>query len=202
MRYYKISTLTSLIMLSFLLGCKGSKQLVDTDRSKGIESFSLNETQELLQLGLSTNHINAFFSEEERDKGVSILINDFIEPFYKDIKLEKFGKKVKFRNKQEIHNKLDEKFINILLGYKEGDEIMLIYMMSFRSYAMKVKFAKRDNKWVKKTKDFSIEIKPSAIYNYRDKEVKCLAYNIILKKYPEKYTSEKFSYMRNCQKYE
>jgi hypothetical protein len=191
------------MMVCCQLGCKGAKKSVDKSNDKeGIESLSLKETQEILQLGLSTNHINAFFTNEERNIGISILITDFIKPFYKDIKLEKFGKKAKFQTKQEIYNKLDEKFINILLGYKEENEIMLLYMMSFRSYAMEVKFIKHDDKWVKITKDFSTEIKPRAIYNYRDKKIKCLAYSILLKKYPEKYDSERFSYMRSCSKYD
>ena len=34
---------------------------------------------------------------------------------------------------------------------------------------MEVEFVKRNNEWIKITKDFSTEIKPKAIYNYRDK---------------------------------
>lgn len=203
MRFFKIAKLLSIIICCFVLGCKGTKQSINKNNdAKGIKSLSLIETQKILQEALSTNHINALFTEEEKSKGVSILITDVIEPFYKYIQLEKFGKKVKFQTQQEVYDELNEKFLNIVLGYIEGDKLKLYYIMSSRSYAMEVDFIKRDNKWIKATKDFSTEIKPRAIYNYKDIEVKCLAYSILLKKYPKKYSADKYSYMRDCSKYD
>lgn len=190
-----------LILFPLTYTCKSNKNIVERDNSVDnlkvfMQSLSNNERQYILQEGLNTNHIDNFFTEEEKQYGVTILVTDFIQSYYKNIKLVKFNKPVYFQTHKEIYNELNEKFIDIFNGYKSNDTIVINYGLRSKFYAMEVKFIKKNNKWIKVTKDLNSKKQSPKIVNFTKNKETCLAYSILKKKYPEKY-----SYIRLCNEF-
>ncbi|WP_344928906.1 hypothetical protein [Aquimarina addita] len=52
-------------------------------------SFDHKELNDILQSALNLNHIDFFFKQPEKEKGLTIVINDFVAPYYKNLFLKK-----------------------------------------------------------------------------------------------------------------
>lgn len=191
----KIISLFFLII--FCMSCKSQNTLNESNSKKSIiEGLSFGEMQEILQQGIETNHLDNYFSEEEKKEGVTIVVNDFIKPIIDQLKLMKFDQNVKFETHQQIYNGLNEKFIDISLGYIENDNMMINFSIRGRFNAMFIKYIRQNGKWIKTTTDWNKNAINRGEVNFIDDKENCLAHGILKKKYPEKYY-----YLATCKEY-
>lgn len=184
-------------LILFCISCKSQNTLNESDPKRSIiEGLSFEEIQGILQQGIETNHLDNYFSEEEKKQGVTIVVNDFIKPIIGQLKLKKFDQNVKFETHQQIYNELNEKFIDISLGYIENDNMMINFSIRGRFNAMFVKYMRQNGKWMKTTTDWRKDVVNKGEVKFNNDKENCLAHAILKKKYPKKYY-----YLAICKEY-
>jgi len=183
----KIS-ITYVLIVLLLTSCKSQNidKTIEQPRTN-FQSLSDDEVEHILQEGLNTNHLDMYFSEEDKVHNITILINEFISPYFEGIALTKFGNAVRFRSYEEIYNDLNEKFIDIDIINQSQDELVINYAMRSRFNSMFVHFKKQEGKWVKITKNFDEGVTNMQTTQFAKNKETCLARAILRKKYPEKY---------------
>lgn len=186
-----------ILLFLTILSCK-SKNIIDNDINlkKTFNELSIEEIQNILQKGIETNHLDSYFTEDEKKEGVIVVINDFINPYASKINLLKFNEKVHFKTHEQIYNDLNEKFIDITLGYEEKNRLMINFGIRGKFNAMFVKYDLENGAWVKTTKNFNEGSENLSTVNFRNDKENCLAHAILKKKYPKKYY-----YLNKCNQY-
>src|SRR5690606_24525298 len=112
------------------------------------------------------------------------------------LKLKKFDQNVKFETHQHIYNELNEKFIDISLGYIENDSMIINFSIRSRFNAMFVKYMRQNGKWIKTTTDWRKDVVNKGEVKFNNDKENCLAHAILKKKYPKKYY-----YLTTCKEY-
>ncbi|WP_459212881.1 hypothetical protein [Aquimarina rhabdastrellae] len=138
---------------------------------------------------LSLNHIGYFLNEEEKQNGMSIVINESIKPYYKKLSLKMFNKEIKFKNHKELYKANDPFFLEFIELNQKEDIIHLIYAFRKEKYIVDAKFKKKEDQWILETKN--LLHKPKAIYNIRRTKEHCLLYAIL---YPDKIIDKCLEY--------
>lgn len=197
MKYNFLKKFSFFALVIFCLSCKSQEILYETNSNKSIiEGLSIEEIKDVFQQGIETNHLDNYFSEEEKKEGITIVVNNFIKPIVNHLKLKKFNQNVKFETHQQIYNKLNEKFIDISLGYIKDDNMMINFSIRGKFNAMFVKYSKQNGKWIKTTADWKNGVVNKGEVKFNNDKENCLAHAILQKKYPEKYY-----YLSKCKDY-
>ncbi|MDH7444940.1 hypothetical protein [Aquimarina sp. 2201CG14-23] len=181
---------TLLLLLTIVFGCNSQ-----TIEIAGKEEIRLEqkEFEEILQAAIDINHIDYFFDEKEKNDGLTIVINEFIEPYYKNLSLRKFDKKVYFKNHKAIFIDKDKKFVDILKPFKKNDTIHITYGIRSRRFAVIVKFIRSGKNWVSITPNISSKSK--AIYHFKMDKEQCLAEQINDTKYGKSNKCVKYDFL-------
>ena len=194
----RIAHICIFLLILFTTSCKSQEVVSEISPIKkhAFENLSSDELENVLQQTLNTNHLDSYFDEVEKRKGITVVINKFIEPYYKRLNLQKFNRGVNFQTHNEIYDNLNEKFVDIMNGSATEDSMTINVGLRSKFNAMFVEFVKINGKWQKITKDFKKEAKNLSTTNFSNSKENCLAHTILKKKYPEKY-----HYLRGCSEY-
>jgi hypothetical protein len=177
-RYFRINPILSIAkkgMMKTILFFLGLFPIFVYSQHIEFKKHGVNKVgiQPILQQALSLNHIDFFISNKEKKEGLTIVINDFIEPYYKNLELEKFEEPVKFKTYKEIYQDLNLNFIAFKEVFKIKDTLVLVYNLPSQYFSVRAKFLNKNNIWNLQTKNYVK--KPKTIYQIRPNKDWCLA---------------------------
>lgn len=169
---------TLFLMVIFLnFGCKPTSLIIVND---GELKITIQEFETILQNILDLNSLDYLFTEDDKSEGLTIVINDFIQPYYKSINLIKFDKKVQFLTHHQVYENENEKFFDILEGsiIKKNDTLNIMLGLRYKYTAIDAQFIKRDNKWAIIDKSVNVNSSYLPTYHFAMDKEQCLAEQI------------------------
>ena len=139
-------------------------------------TFSLKELNDVLQSALDLNHIDIFFNKEEKNEGLTILINEFLEPYYKNLHLEKFSKEVNFKTYNEIFIEKDLKFVDFMEVFSVDKNLKVSYGLRYKNLAVIADFKKDmySKSWNLLTRNSENKDSIRGVYHFNLSKTQCL----------------------------
>lgn len=144
---------------------------IDKDFEK--HGIKKNEAIDLVQKTLNLNHIDFFFTKEEKKKPLVILKKCYVKPLLNKNSLRKFGLPVQLKTYHQIYKDNDIKFIDFMEVFMVKNKLTITYGFYRNNFVVFAKFIKKDKKWVLLTNN--IEQKPKTIVNISLTKARCLA---------------------------
>lgn len=175
-----------IILWSFTI----TSQNILNDKDTGL-TLSVSEFNIAIQDMFDSGRLDHLYTQEEKNKGVTIIINDFIKPFYKELSLEMFDQSVGFKSHLEILENKNEKFIDILEGstFIHNNELTIFIGMHYNFRAFQANFKNNNGQWVITEHLQKHKVGTQLpIVNYKMNKEQCLAERIKeLKNYNSSY---------------
>ena len=197
-----MKNLIKLILLLFLSICSyGQEHTITVPQNDGgLETISLKEFEQAFQDVLDLNQLDFLFSKEEKQKGITIVINDFVKSFYDSINLSKFNTPVSFKRHREILDEQNEKFFDISKNsvFIKDNKLYILLSLRYKYTGIQGVFERHENSWRiihKERYTFSNESIP--VYRFIMDKEQCLSECIKeLKGYQKSYYDS-----RKCNQY-